>query len=86
MFGRMDLLVPSGGYAVQYDEVELSKEIRSIRVPAEEVFKLPSDGLAGHLYLQALLRRYFRNEIGLTDAPGNNKLVRWFRGLPKEGN
>jgi len=82
-FGRLDSFRANRGYSVQYDENDLSQGIATIPITVELALRLPSDGLAGHLYLQSVLERYFTEGPQPYRPEETKREHRWFHGLPK---
>jgi hypothetical protein len=81
-FGRIVDLGPGWACAVRYDESELEKCTGEVRISPEQALQLPVDGYAGHIWLQEVLKDYFKK--GPIDPTQKEKFQIWFRGLPRE--
>lgn len=81
-FGRLNDFVPGRGFVSVYDEDQLERSLSERGVTAEEAMQYPSEGLAGHVYLQNVLERYFTVGLRPYDPSERKRAHIWFHGLP----
>jgi hypothetical protein len=82
--GRINDRSRGTGYLITYDDTKLAKPIATTPVSAEVAMQHPSDGLCGHVYLQAMLEKYFTVGYPTYDPTESKRQHIWFRGLPND--
>ena len=82
VFGRLDSFNPERGFCVKYDENDLSVNLGKWAITAEETLHLPEEGLAGHLFLQRRLEKYFMEGARAYDPNERRRSHQWYHGLP----
>lgn len=83
MFGRIGSFEGERGFRVRYDENELSLCMGTWPTTIEQALQMPSDGLAGHIFLQRSLAKYFRGGYGAYNPTDRRHGHIWFHGLPR---
>jgi hypothetical protein len=82
MFGRLGTFNPETGLCVKYDENDLTMCLGERAIPVEQVLQLPKDGMAGHIFLQRKLEKYFKEGSEVYDPAETHRVHSWFHGLP----
>ena len=82
LFGRIDKFSSGRGFAVHYDENDLSVSLSQVPITTQQAIRLPQEFMAGHRALQDRLEIYFRDGQKVRNVDDPEHALIWYLGLP----